>query len=107
MVWIAIGIFLDIVMMATASFLLDLPGIEKSPWSSPLFIIHIGTACFGMFGFITMFVYLLIKGTNHYYGKLRKFQYKILLRLWVLGVGIALVNFFLRAFFDIRIYDHL
>ncbi len=109
MPWIAIGISLDIIMAITP-FVVELPRMESkqgAPWSSPLFIIHISTAGIGMIGFMMMFFYLLIKGTNGPYLILRKFQYKILLRLWIFGVTIALINFLIKVIFDIRIYDYL
>lgn len=108
MVWIAIGIMLDIIMAITP-FVVDLPRMESSqgaPWSSILFLVHISTAGIGMFGFIIMFIYLLINGVHHRYKILRQFQYKVLLRLWILGVGIALLNFLIKVIFSIRIYDY-
>lgn len=107
--WIAVGISLDI-MMALTPFIFTLPRMEDSqgaPWSSPLFIIHISSAGIGMIGFICMFSYLLIKGTKKPYVRLRKFQYKVLLRLWIFGVGIALINFLIKIMFNIRIYDYI
>jgi len=79
---------------------------QGAPWSSILFVSHIVFTMTGMLGFIIMFVYLLSKGTNHYYKKLRIFQYKILLNIWVFGVIIALTNFFIKVMFGIRIYDY-
>jgi hypothetical protein len=107
MAWIAIGLILDFTMAISPIFF-ELPRMENdqgAPWTSFLFILHIFASGVGMFGFFVMFVYLIIKGTEHYYGKLRRFQYKILLRLWILGVSIALVNFLFKIVFNIRIYD--
>ena len=107
--WIAFGISLDI-MMALAPFIFELPRMESNqgaPWSSSLFIIHISAAGIGMIGFILMFIYLLIKGTQKPYVRLRKFQYKVLLRLWIFGVSVALINFLIKVIFNIRIYDYI
>lgn len=107
--WLAIGIILDITM-AILPFVIELPrmeGNQGAPWSSILFLVHISTAGIGMFGFIIMFIYLLINGVNHDYRILRKFQYTVLLRLWILGVGISLLNFLVKVIFCIRIYDFI
>lgn len=107
--WIALGISLDIIM-AILPFVYQFPRMEENqgaPWSSVLFITHIATAGIGMFGFIAIFVYLLIKGMDKEYKLLRKFQYLILLRLWIFGVSIALINFLIKVIFDIRIYDYI
>ena len=109
MYWLALGLFLDAVM-AIAPMIFRLPRMEASqgaPWGSLLFIIHIATAGIGMFGFMIMFIYLLIRGTDHYYGKLRRFQYHILLKLWMFGVVIALLNFLIKVLWNVRIYDYL
>lgn len=109
MLFFLAGIILDIIMALTP-FLVELPRMsaeQSAPWSSYLFIFHITTAGIGMFGFIFMFIFLLVKGVKHEYIFLRKFQYYILLRLWIVGVGLALVNFFIKVVFNIRIYDYL
>lgn len=109
MFWIAFGILLDLIM-TFVPFIFTLPRMEDSqsaPWLSLLFIIHITTAGIGMVGFILMFFYLLFKGTEKPYIRLRKFQYKVLLKLWIFGVSIALINFLVKIFFNIRIYDYL
>ncbi len=109
MTWISLGILLDI-LMAISPFIFELPRMESNqsaPWNSALFIIHIGTASIGMFGFLIMFLYLWINGTDYPYKKLRIFQYLFLLRLWIFGVSIALLNFIIKVAFNIRIYDYI
>jgi|AntRauTorckE6833_2_1112554.scaffolds.fasta_scaffold09062_5 hypothetical protein len=109
MIFLTIGIILDIIM-TFAPFIYSFPRMEESqgaPWSSPLFLVHILTAGTGMFGFIIMYIYLIFKGINHKYSWLRNFQYFILLRLWIFGVGIALINFLVKAAFNVRIYDYM
>lgn len=109
MPWLFMGITLDIVM-TLIPFLVELPRMspeQSAPWSSLLFILHIFSAGAGMLGFIFMFVYLLIKGVQYEYKFLRKFQYKILLKLWIIGVSIALINFIIKVVFHFRIYDYL
>jgi hypothetical protein len=107
--WLAIGIALDVIMAITP-FIVKLPRMEASqgaPWSSILFLTHIILAGAGMFGFVIMFFYLAIKGYDRDYPRLRKFQYVVLLRLWMAGVGIALVNFAVKVMFGVRVYDLL
>lgn len=107
--WIGLGIGLDIIM-TILPFLYQFPRMEESqgaPWSSILFVIHIASAGIGMFGFMAIFIYLLIKGVKKEYRWLRKFQYLILLRLWIFGVSIALINFLIKVIFDTRLYDYI
>lgn len=108
MILLFFGIILDIIM-TLIPFMVELPrmSIEQSaPWNSYLFIFHIASAGIGMFGFIIMLIILQIKGTELDYTFLRIFQYKFLLRLWIIGVGIALINFFVKVMFQFRIYDY-
>lgn len=104
-----VGIILDIIM-TLIPFLVELPRMspeQSAPWNSYLFIFHIITAGIGMLGFIFMFIFLLIKGVKHDYSFLRRFQYQILLRLWLIGVSVAIINFVVKVIFNIRIYDYL
>lgn len=109
MIWIAIGLILDFIM-AISPVIFKLPRMDSSqgaPWTSFLFITHITTSGIGMFGFFIMFFYLIFKGTNYDYERLRKFQYHLLLKLWIVGVGIALINFLVKVLFNLRIYDFI
>ena len=106
--WILIGIVLDVIM-TIIPFIFQLPrmpGNSETPWDSLLFLLHISMAGGGMFGFIIIFLYLYKNGTNYYYRKLRKFQYKVLFPVWFIGVSIALVNFLIKVLCNIRIYDY-
>lgn len=106
-VWIILGIVAD-TFMSLSPILLKLPRMEAhqcAPWSSPLFVVHVLCATLGMFWFIGMLVYLWIKGVDHYHGWLRRFQYKVMFRVWLFGVIIALVNFTAKIFWHVRIYD--
>ena len=78
-----------------------------APWNSLLFLLHVGMASIGMFGFAGMLVYLFFKGRNHEYPRLRKFQYRVLLPMWVIGVSIALISFAAKVAFGVRLYDLL
>jgi len=107
LIYIAIGIMLDFVVMSTPMF--HLPKMDETlsvPWTSILFRMHILSAMTGMVGFIAMLIYLWIKGKNHPYKKLRIFQYKFLFTSWMFGVSIALISFAFKVIFGTRIYDY-
>ena len=104
------AIFLDILAAILGSFKITpttiIQGSDFVPWNSTLFILHVTFASFGFFGFILLFIYVLVKGTKLSYPRLRKFQFQILLPAWLFGESIALVNSLLKIFLQIRIYDY-
>jgi len=113
MKWLAIGIILDI-MMAVFSMAIKLPKMSDHCVTciSILFKIHVFTATIGMLGFIIMFFYLAClriigKYKYHNFKKLRKFQYWVLLWLWIFGVSIGLLDFLVKIIFGFRLYDLL
>ncbi len=71
-----------------------------------LFLGHMAAASLGMFGFIFVFLTLVIKGRDRPYDKLRVFQYRVLLPAWAVGEVIALTNSILKIVLKIRIYDY-
>jgi len=109
MTFLTLGIVLDIIMAigASSGILPRMQEAQGAPWSSPLFIVHVTLAGFGLFGFILMYLYLLIRGTDYEYRRLRKFQFKILLPCWITGISIGLLNFFTKVLFQIRLYDFI
>lgn len=109
MTFLTLGIVLDIIMAigASSGILPRMQEAQGAPWSSPLFIVHVTLAGFGMFSFILMYLYLLIRGTDYEYRRLRKFQFKILLPCWITGISIGLLNFFTKVLFQIRLYDFI
>jgi hypothetical protein len=108
--YLGAGVVLDVATALLASFKITpttaLAGPHAVPWRSVLFLVHITSATVGMFGFIAVFLVLLVKGKDRPYDRLRKFQYRILLPAWVLGEVIALVNSILKIVLKIRIYDY-
>jgi hypothetical protein len=104
------AVVLDVATAILASFKITptttLAGPHIVPWRSALFLIHMGTATLGMFGFIAVFLVLLTKGTDRPYDRLRKFQYRVLLPCWVAGEVIALANSSLKMVLKVRIYDY-
>ena len=108
--YLGIAVVLDIATALLASFRLTptttLPGTHGAPWHSILFLLHMSSATLGMFGFIFVFLALVIKGKDRPYDKLRKFQYRVLLPAWALGEVIALTNSVLKMVLKIRIYDY-
>lgn len=102
---IGLGIFFDvIVVMAVVAGLPSLKGNQETPHHNILFLLHVWTASLGMLGFIILFFYLLFRGVEKEYQKLRAFQYRILLPLWCLGVSIALINFVSEVTLGFGIY---
>ncbi len=108
--YLGVAVVLDIATALLASFRLTptttLPGSHTVPWGSVLFLTHMTTATIGMFGFIFVFLVLVIKGKDRPYDKLRSFQYRVLLPAWAVGEVIALVNSILKIVLKIRIYDY-
>jgi hypothetical protein len=107
---LGVAVVLDIATAFLASFKLTptttLPGPHRVPWGSLLFLTHMTAATLGMFGFIAVFLILVIKGKDRPYNKMRVFQYRILLPAWALGEVIALTNSILKIVLKIRIYDY-
>ena len=108
--YLGVAVVLDIATALLASFKLTpttaLPGPHHVPWGSVLFLSHMLTATLGMFGFIFVFLVLVIKGKDRPYKKLRVFQYRVLLPAWAIGEVIALTNSILKIVLKIRIYDY-
>ncbi len=108
--YLGIAVVLDIATALLASFRLTptttLPGSHGAPWRSILFLLHMSSATLGMFGFIFVYLVLVIKGKDRPYDRLRTFQYRVLLPAWALGEVIALTNSILKMVLKIRIYDY-
>jgi hypothetical protein len=108
--YLGAAVFLDITTAVLASFRVTPTTVVGAPhvvpWRSVLFLAHISSATLGMFGFIAVFLILLIKGKDLPYPRLRKFQYRVLLPAWAIGEVIALANSILKIVLKIRIYDY-
>jgi hypothetical protein len=104
------AVILDVATALLASFKITptttLAGPHVVPWRSVLFLLHMGAATLGMFGFIAVFLVLLINGKDRPYDRLRKFQYRVLLPAWALGEVIALTNSIMKMALKVRIYDY-
>ena len=107
---LGIAVLLDVVTALTASFKLTptttLPGPHHVPWDSALFLVHMVTATLGLFGFIAVYLVLVIKGRDRSYDKMRWFSYRVLLPAWLIGEVIALTNSILKIVLKVRIYDY-
>lgn len=107
--YLGAAVILDIVTAFLASLRLTpttVIGSHLVPWRSILFLLHISTSTLGMFGYIYVWLVLLIKGKDRPYNRLRKFQYRILLPAWAIGEVIALTNSILKIVLKVRIYDY-
>ena len=111
LIFLVAAVLLDIATAILASFGItpttQLPFSDPVPWKSKLFLTHIILSNIGFFGFIAVTVTLLVRGTRRQYTRLRLFQYRLLLPVWLAGQGIALANTFAKALFQYRLYDHL
>jgi len=108
--YLGAAVIFDVATAFLASFKITptttLAGAHAVPWRSALFLLHISTATLGMFGFIAVFLILIIKGKDLPYPRLRKFQFRVLLPVWAVGEVIALANSILKIILKIRIYDY-
>ncbi len=111
LVFLGLAILIDALTAVLASFGItpttELPYSDFIPWKSKLFVTHVILATIGFFGFIGVTFTLLFKGTRRPYPRMRNFQYKVLLPIWLVGEGIALVNALIKVVFRIRIYDYI
>jgi hypothetical protein len=111
LVFLVLAVLIDGLTAILASFGItpttQLPYSDFVPWRSKLFLTHIFLASLGFFGFIGIIVHQAIRGTERDYPRLRVFQYKVLLPIWVTGEGIALLNALVKALFQFRIYDYV
>lgn len=109
--YLAIAIILDAITAILGSFGItpttQIPGSDYVPWRSILFICHVVLATIGFFGFIILLIVVLVKGKDLPYPRLRIFQYKILLPMWITGESIALLNSLGKILFGIRLYDYI
>jgi hypothetical protein len=107
--YLGLAILIDISTAILASLKITpttpIANSQPVPWNSILFIAHVIFACIGFFGFIGIYVTLLIKGTRKSYPRLKKFQYVFLLPVWLTGESIALINALAKYFFQVRIFD--
>jgi hypothetical protein len=111
LIFLCLAILIDGVTAVLASFGITpttkLPYSDFVPWRSKLFITHIILATIGFFGFMVVTFTLLVKGTRKPYHRMRSLQFWILLPIWLVGEGIALINSLIKVLFRIRLYDYL
>ena len=104
---LAIGI--DIVTALLASLKItpttQIAGVAVVPWYSLLFTVHVVLSMIGFTGFIIVFLYLLIRKKRQYSEKIRKWQFKLLLPIWVTGESIALLNALSKVFFNFILFE--
>ena len=106
---LAIGI--DILTALFASLKItptvQLPGVESVPWYSLLFKVHVSLSLIGFVGFIALFIYVLFRNRETISDRLRNWQFRVLLPVWVIGESIALANALSKIIFRIRIFEFL
>jgi hypothetical protein len=111
LVFLVAAVLIDGLTAVLASFGITpttkLPYSDFVPWRSRLFLAHVVLASIGLFGFLVVILVLSFRGTRRSYPRLRRFQYRVLLPIWVVGEGIALVNSLIKTLLRVRIYDYL
>lgn len=109
--YLALAIIIDAITAILGSFGITpttvIPGSDYVPWRSIFFISHVILATVGFFGFIVLVIFILTKGRDLPYLRLRAFQYRVLLPMWIAGESIALVNSMGKIVFGLRLYDYI
>jgi hypothetical protein len=77
------------------------------PWYSLLFNVHVTLSMIGFTCFILLFLYLVFSKRKSYTDRIRKWQFHLVLPIWVIGESIALSNAIAKLFFRVRIFDLL
>lgn len=75
------------------------------PWYSLLFNVHVSLSMIGFICFILLLLYLLFSKQESYKNWIRKWQFMVILPIWVIGESIALSNAISKLFFRLRIFD--
>ncbi|MFH0952611.1 MAG: hypothetical protein V1838_05570 [Patescibacteria group bacterium] len=103
-----LAILLDILIVISIRYdLLPVKQVSQEPFGeSVLFKAHVILASFGMLSFIIAFFYILLKGINRSYPLLKFIMYRVILPVWCLGVSIALLNYLLKVFFSVSLYNY-
>lgn len=108
---LGLAIAIDIATAILASFkitpTMDIPGVATIPWYSWLFRVHVTLSTIGFVGFIALFVYLLFRNPQKYSPWVRRWQFLVLLPIWVIGEGIALTNALTKIFLHLRLFELL
>lgn len=83
----------------------NLPVAAAVPWYSLLFKVHVILSMIGFVGFIALFLYLLISKPDKYKHWIRKWQFRILLPVWIIGEGIAICNSLAKMIWGTRLFE--
>lgn len=111
LLYLGLAILIDVVTAVLASLRITPTSTyfqtAAVPWYSLLFKVHVTLSMIGFLGFVILFIYLLAIKNRVYSDFIRKWQFRILLPLWVVGECIALTNAISKIIFQIRIFDLL
>ena len=109
LLFLGVAIVIDIATAILASLgITPTVRIENTvsvPWYSILFNVHVTFSMIGFLGFIMLFFYLLIVRPSKYHPVVLKWQFLVLLPIWITGESIALVNSVLKITSKIRLFD--
>jgi len=109
LLFIGLALLIDILTATLASLRItpttELPAAVSVPWYSLLFKIHVMLSMTGITGFIILFLYLLFVKRDRIKDWVRKWQYQLLLPIWIIGEGIALSNSIMKICCGIRLFD--
>lgn len=109
--FLVIALIIDVATAILASLKItptvQLPGVSTVPWYSLLFKVHVLLSMIGILGFIFLIIYLIIKNPQKYSEKIKVWQFKWLLPIWVVGETIALSNAISKVIFRVRLFELL
>ena len=106
---LGLAIAIDIATAILASFKITptmaLPGVTSIPWHSWLFRTHVILSTIGFLGFIILFIYLLIRKRKEYSPWVCRWQFLVLLPIWIIGESIALTNALTKICLRLRLFE--
>jgi hypothetical protein len=109
--YLGLAIAIDVMTAIFASLRItptvQMPEMATVPWYSLLFKVHVTLSMIGFTGFIALFIYLLFRKRKALSDRLRTWQFKVLLPVWVIGEGIALMNSLSKILFKVRLFELL
>ena len=111
LLYLGLAIAIDVMTALFASLSItptvQIPDVAAVPWYSLLFKVHVTLSMIGFTGFIALFVYLLVRQRKVLSARIRTWQFKVLLPIWIIGEGIALTNSLSKIFFRVRIFEFI
>jgi hypothetical protein len=102
---IAVDILTAILASLSITPTVQIENTVTVPWHSVLFKFHVVFSMIGFVGFIALFVYLVIQRKSGCHPLIRKWQFLVLLPIWIIGESIALLNATMKLTSGMRLFD--